>query len=116
MRKAMNVLAVLALACSIATLTRADDKTMTWVGWISDSNCAAKGANAGHKACMEKCVKEKGASYVFVDTKTKGVAKIHNQDAITDADLGMEVKVTGHKMDDGSIHIDKIMADKMSNM
>jgi uncharacterized membrane protein len=58
-------------------------------------------------------VKEKGASYVFVDTKTKAVVNIHNQDAVKDADLGVEVKVSGHKLDDGSIHIDSVMAASM---
>ncbi|HUJ29742.1 MAG TPA: hypothetical protein VLY23_00565 [Candidatus Acidoferrum sp.] len=85
-------------------------KTMTWTGWISDSMCGAKGANAGHKDCAMKCVKDKGASYVFVDTKSKKIMKIHNQDAVTEANLGMEVKVTGHVMEDGQVHVDKIAA------
>jgi len=113
MRKVVPILAILALVISIASLTYADDKTMTWTGWISDSNCAAKGAAASHKDCLAKCVKEKGASYVFVDTKTKAVVNIHNQDAVKDADLGVEVKVSGHKLDDGSIHIDSVMAASM---
>jgi hypothetical protein len=113
MRKVVPVLALLALVMSIASLTYADDKSMTWTGWISDSKCAAKGAAASHKDCMAKCVKEKGASYVFVDTKTKSVVNIHNQDAVKDDALGKEVKVTGHKMDDGSIHIDSVMAASM---
>ena len=113
MRKVVPVLAILALVISIASLTYADEKTMTWTGWISDSKCAAKGAAASHKDCAVKCVKEKGASYVFVDTKTKAVVNIHNQDAVKDDDLGKEVKVSGHKMGDGSIHIDSVMAASM---
>jgi hypothetical protein len=31
----------------------------------------------------------------------------------TDKDLGMEVEVTGHMMDDGMIHVDKIAMGKM---
>ena len=110
MRKVANVLAVLGLLMALVTVVKAQEKTMTWTGWISDSNCGAKGASAAHKACGEKCVKEKGASYVFVDSKTKTVHKIHNQDAVTADNFGMEVKVTGHAMDDGSIHIDSIAA------
>ena len=110
MRKVTNVLAVLALLCAMASVVSADGKSMTWVGWLSDSHCAAKGMSADHKACAEKCVKEKGASYVFVDTKTKTVHQIHNQDAVKDGDLGMEVKLTGHTMDDGSIHIESVAA------
>ena len=108
MRKVASVLAVLGLVLAMATLVKADEKTMTWTGWISDSACGAKGATAAHKACGEKCVKEKGASYVFVDSKTKTVHKIHNQDAVSADNFGMEVKVTGHTMEDGSIHVDSV--------
>jgi len=115
MRKAASVLAVMALVCAMVSVVSAgvvpaDEKTMTWTGWISDSHCGAKGMAADHKACAAKCVKEKGASYVFVDSKTKSVHQIHNQDAVKDSDLGTEVKLTGHTMDDGSIHVDSIMA------
>jgi hypothetical protein len=112
MRKIVNVLAVLAMVCAMVTIVKAEDKTMTWTGWISDSHCGAKGMAADHKACAEKCVKEKGASYVFVDAKTKAVFNIHNQDAVKGDDLGMEVKLTGHKMDDGALHVDSIAAAK----
>jgi hypothetical protein len=112
MRKIVNVLAVLAMVCAMVTIVKAEDKTMTWTGWISDSHCGAKGMSADHKACAEKCVKEKGASYVFVDEKTKAVFNIHNQDAVKGDDLGMEVKLTGHKMDDGALHVDSIAAAK----
>jgi len=110
MRKAVTTFAVLAmLFCTVSLKTRADDKTMSWTGWISDSHCGAKGMSADHKACAQTCVKTKGASYVFVTGADKQVVNIHNQDAIdADKDLGTEVKITGHMMDDGSVHIDKI--------
>jgi hypothetical protein len=107
-----GLLAVLFATLSLATI--ADNKTMTWTGWISDSSCGAKGANAGHKACAGTCIKEKGASWVFVNDSDKKVIAIHNQDAVkADADLGMPVKVTGHMMDDGSLHVDSIAMGKM---
>jgi hypothetical protein len=111
MKKALSTLALAALL--VATLGLAvqakSEKTMSWTGWISDSLCGAKGMFAGHKACAEKCVKEKGASWVFVNAETKAVLNIHNQDAVNaDNDLGQEVKVTGHLTDDGSLHVDKI--------
>jgi len=109
MKRALSMfglLAALVATLSLAKVTIAKD--MTWTGWISDSGCGAKGANAAHKACAEKCVKEKGASYVFVDSKTKKVYAIHNQDAITEANLGQEVKVTGMKESDGSLHVNSI--------
>lgn len=82
-------------------------KADTWTGWISDSGCGAKGATAEHKACAVKCVKG-GASYVFVNSETKDVVPIHNQDAVKESDLGQEVKVTGSLTDDKSLHIDSI--------
>lgn len=109
MRKVANVLAVLGLLMALVTVVKAQDKTMTWTGWISDSNCGAKGATAAHAGCGAKCV-NKGASYVFVDSKTKTVHQIHNQDAVSADNFGKEVKVTGHTMDDGSIHVESIAA------
>lgn len=97
-------------AMLLATLTLgapARAQSTTWTGWISDSGCGAKGANAGHKACAEKCVKEKGAKYVFVDSKTKHVIAIANQDSVADANLGQEVTVTGTREKDG-LHVDSI--------
>jgi hypothetical protein len=110
MRKAVTTFAVLAmLFCTVSLQTVADDKTMSWTGWISDSHCGAKGMSADHKACAQTCVKTKGASYVFVNGADKKVINIHNQDSIdADKDLGTEVKVTGHMMDDGSVVVDKI--------
>jgi hypothetical protein len=108
MKRALSMFGLLAvLVATIGLATKAADRT--WTGWISDSHCGAKGMSADHKACAQTCVKTKGASYVFVNGADKKVISIHNQDSIdADKDLGTEVKVTGHMMDDGSLHIDKI--------
>lgn len=103
-----GLFAMLLVTLTLGAPARAQEKTMTWTGWISDSSCAAKGANAAHKACAEKCVKDKGAKWVFVDSKTKRVLPIENQDAISDANLGQEVKVTGTRAKDGAVHVDTI--------
>jgi len=108
MKRAFTVLAVLAFLGVAASLIAGEGKTETWTGWLSDSSCSAKGTAAAHKDCAIKCVKEKGASWVFVNTKDKSVLKIHNQDAVKEANLGAEVKVTGHIQDDGQLHIDSI--------
>ena len=113
MKKVLSTFALFAMLLATLSLTvRAKEgSTATWAGWISDSGCAAKGMAADHKACAVKCVKEKGASWVFVNSKSKAVLNIHNQDAVSaDNDLGHEVNVTGHLMDDGSLHVDKIAA------
>jgi hypothetical protein len=109
------VLATLTLAKPSATFAQGmnSSKSMTMTGWISDSKCGAKGASADHKACAEKCIKA-GAKYVFVDSKTKMVDKISNQSAVTDANLGHEVTVTGYKTKTGLLHIDSIKESSMS--
>jgi len=110
MRKAISLLGVGTMALAMFSLVAsAADKTMSWTGWISNSTCGAKDASAAGKACTEACIK-KGATYVFVDSKSKKVIKIDNQDAVNaDADLGHEVAVTGSMMK-GSVHVDKIEA------
>ena len=116
MRKAISLIGLLAVLFTFASITAvADEKTMTWTGYISDSACGAKNAGtAAGKTCTLQCVKEKGASLVFVDSKSKKVMKIQNQDAVnTDKDLGMEVKVTGTMMEGDTIHVDKIAMGKM---
>jgi hypothetical protein len=102
-----SLLAVLLATISLAAI--ADDKTMTWSGWISDSHCGAKGMSAGHKACGITCVKTNGATWVFVNSKDQKVLPIKNQDAVdADKNLGQEVKVTGHVNADGTLQVDSI--------
>jgi len=99
----------LALAPVFGVLTAAEDKNVSMKGWISDTHCGAKGMTAEHKDCAEKCVKGMGAKFVFVDSDKK-VVQIHNQDAVKDTDPGHPVTVTGHLMEDNSLHIDRIEA------
>jgi hypothetical protein len=109
MKKVLSMigLAVLAIA-TLSVSAHASTKDKTYTGWISDSSCGAKGASASHAACGVKCVKEKGASWVFVNSK-KSVIKIDNQDAInSDNDLGHQVKVTGHMNADGTMHVTSV--------
>ena len=116
MRKIISLVGLLAMVLTIAGITiAADEKTMTWTGYISDSACGAKNAGtAAGKQCTSQCVKEKGASYVFVDAKSKKVLKIHNQDIVySDKDLGMTVDVTGHMMEGDMVQVDKIAMGKM---
>lgn len=66
----------------------------SWTGYISDSACGAKGANEKHAACAEKCVKEKGAKYVFVNDADHKVYAIDAQDKVA-AHAGHHVTVKG---------------------
>jgi hypothetical protein len=109
MRKWVGVVALFAVVAVIGiSVAQARTPDMSWNGWIVDSSCSAKEAMWSNKACIIKCVKEKGASYVFVVSKDKKVVKIENQDAVKEDDLGMEVKVMGNLKDDGSLHISKV--------
>jgi triosephosphate isomerase len=66
----------------------------SWTGWISDSQCGVKGANAKAGECTTKCVKEHGAKYVFVNDADKKVYAIDDQDKVA-AHAGHHVTVTG---------------------
>jgi hypothetical protein len=104
MKKLVKIFALTAVMFFVVSVSA---KSETWTGWISDSGCGAKGASAGHKACALKCVKG-GKQYVFVNSPTKDVVPIHNQDAVKEDNVGMEVTVTGSLMDDKSIHVESI--------
>lgn len=109
MRKAISNLTLgAALVLALCVSTTARPESQTWTGWISDSSCAAKGTSAEHRGCALKCVRDKGAKFVFVNSESKQVVAIHNQDAVKDSDVGMEVKMTGHSMEDKSIDVESI--------
>ncbi|HEY2456855.1 MAG TPA: hypothetical protein VGI13_06110 [Candidatus Acidoferrum sp.] len=93
--------AVTALALCSAVFTMAADGS--WTGYISDSECGAKGANEKHAACAAKCVKEHGAKYVFVNDADKKVYAIDDQDKVA-AHAGHHVTVKG-SMDGDAIKL-----------
>ena len=66
----------------------------TWTGWISDSQCGAKGAHEGSGECTTKCVKERGAKYVFVNDADKKVYVVDAQDKVAEH-AGHHVTVKG---------------------
>lgn len=74
-----------------AALAMATEGTMT--GYISDSKCGAKGANAGARDCTIKCVKG-GEKYVFVNDADKKVYVVDAQDKVADH-AGHHVTVKG---------------------
>lgn len=75
-----------------AAMAMAADTSMT--GWISDSQCGAKGANAKARECTQKCVKEHNAKYVFVKDGDEKVYAIDNQAMVADH-AGHHVTVKG---------------------
>jgi len=82
--------AMAAMLFSAALSAAADG---TWTGYISDSNCGAKGANERAGQCTTKCVKE-GAKYVFVNDTDKKIYVIDAQDKVADH-AGHHVTVKG---------------------
>ncbi len=82
----------LGLALCAGFLTFAADGT--WTGYISDSQCGAKGAMEGQAECTTKCVKEHGAKYVFVNDADKRIYAIDAQDKVA-PHAGHHVTVTG---------------------
>src|SRR5207248_21890 len=88
----LRIATITAVTLFAAAMTMAADGS--WTGWISDSNCGAKGANAKAGECTTKCVKEKGAKYVFVNDADQKVYAIDAQDKVA-AHAGHHVTVKG---------------------
>jgi hypothetical protein len=91
----------------VASMALADDmaKSTSINGWISDSQCGVKGANAAGADCTKKCL-EKGAKMVVVTDGDQKVLMVDNQDALKGHE-GHHVTVTGHVNGD-SIHIESV--------
>src|ERR1035438_10360198 len=77
MKKLLLVCAVFSMFFLMVATVWADDmgKAETVKGWVSDSKCGVKGANAKAEECTKKCIAE-GASMVFVTDKDKKVPAI----------------------------------------
>jgi hypothetical protein len=100
-----KVLLVIGLyLCCMTGLAFAKDQT--WDGWISDSKCGAKGANASHEACAKKCIGA-GEKPVFVSDKDQKVVQVSNPDALQEH-IGHHVQVSGTMDKDGTMHVDKV--------
>jgi hypothetical protein len=101
--KKLGVLTVLAsFVIALAMVASAADSE-TVNGWIADSKCGAKGANASAEACTKKCLAA-GAKMVVVTDKDQKVLTVDNPDALKGHE-GHHVAVTGHVMGD-SIHVE----------
>jgi hypothetical protein len=92
--------------CSMMAM--AAPKDSSWDGWISDSKCGVKGANAAHAACAKKCIAS-GEKPVLVTDKDQKVVAIENPAAVAGHE-GEHVKVTGTLTGSGSLHVDNVTA------
>src|SRR5713226_9307384 len=105
-----NVLLICLALCMVflmvAVVSAADkDKSETVNGWVSDSKCGAKGANAGAEACTKKCLAA-GEKIVIVTDKDQKVLMVDNLDTLKGHE-GHHIAVTGH-MGKDSIHVDSM--------
>ena len=103
MRKIVLLLLAFALILLVASVSFAADTTVN--GWISDSKCGAKGANASAEACTKKCIGA-GASPVVVTDKDQKVLEVDNPDSLKDH-YGHHVAVTGTVTGD-KIHVNSV--------
>jgi hypothetical protein len=104
MRTYLLLLVAGALIVSMASVSFAGD-AQTVNGWVSDSKCGVKGANADAAACTKKCIAA-GASPVVVTDKDQKVLAVDNPDALKGHE-GHHVAVTGH-IDGDKIHVDSL--------
>ena len=104
MRKLLLILVVLCVAFMMVGVSFAADAS-TVNGYVSDSKCGAKGANAGAAECTKKCL-QAGAKMVVVTDGDQKVLTVDNPDKLTGHE-GHHVAVTGTVKGD-SIHVDSV--------
>ena len=104
MRKILLLLLAGAFVVSVASVSFAGD-AQTVNGWVADSKCGVKGANAGAEACTKKCIAAGASPVVVTDTDQK-VLTVENPDALKEH-YGHHVAVTGH-IDGDKIHVESV--------
>jgi hypothetical protein len=105
--KRISLLSVALLVVSMVAW--AAPKDQSYSGWISDSKCGAKGANADHAACAKKCVAA-GEKPVMVADNDQKVMPIDNPDAVK-GQIGQHVKVSASMTSSGALHVDKVQTE-----
>jgi hypothetical protein len=104
MRKLLLICLAVCVLFMVVGVTFAADAT-TVNGYVADSKCGAKGANAGAAECTKKCLKE-GAKMVVVTDEDQKVLTVDNPKKLTGHE-GHHVAVTG-KVSGDSIHVDSV--------
>ena len=104
MRKSLLLLLAGALILMVASVSFAAD-AQTVNGWVSDSKCGVKGANATSAECTKKCIAAGASAVVVTDTDQKVLA-VDNPEALKGHE-GHHVAVTGH-IDGDKIHVDSV--------
>src|SRR2546426_839501 len=83
MKKLLLFCLILSITFLYVAVVFADEaaKSETVNGWVSDSKCGAKGANAGAEACTKKCIAA-GEKPVVVSDADQRVYSVENPDAL----------------------------------
>jgi hypothetical protein len=108
MKKSLVVLLVLTLVLVVVAVAKEGAVN----GWVVDSKCGAKMANANGADCVKKCLAA-GAKLAFVPDGTQDVLIVDNPDSLKGHE-GHHVAVTGNTdKDKKTIHVDsfKMVAD-----
>jgi len=109
MKKLLVVLLLLMLVLVVAAVAK---EASAVNGWVVDSMCGAKMANAKGADCVKKCLAA-GAKVAFVPDGTQEVLIVDNPDKLKGHE-GHHVAVTGNTdKDKKTIHVDsfKMVAD-----
>ncbi len=102
MKKLLVVLLVLTLVLVVAAVAKEGAAVN---GWVVDSKCGAKMANANSADCVKKCLAA-GAKLAFVPDGTQDVLIVDNPDKLKGHE-GHHVAVTGNTdKDKKTIHVD----------
>lgn len=108
MKRILTLLTVVALALAGLAPVYAGDAAAagatTLKGWIVDSDCGAKNANASGSQCAKDCIKKGAKAVLSADGK---IYKLSDQ-KLAVAHAGSEVEVTGTVDKDGNIKVEKI--------
>ena len=110
MKRFISMVSVFAFALALSSVAFAGDKAAAptaMTGWIVDSFCGAKNANAEGQGCAKDCYKKGAKLELVADGKTY---QISDQKAAAEH-LGHEVVITG-TLDKDTIKVDKIEAAK----
>jgi type 1 fimbria pilin len=105
MKKVLISCAAVSVVFFMVAIASAADKTSTVNGYVTDSMCGAKGASAGHAACMTKCL-GKGAKAVIVTDGDEKIVNVDNPDVLKGHE-GHHVAVTGAMTGD-TMHVDSV--------
>ncbi len=95
MKKLVTRVLLVAFVIGLASFALAGDMAEgSWTGFVTDTQCGAKGAKAEHASCAAKCVKEHGAKYALYTAADKQVWILSNQEEAAKM-AGKEVVVKG---------------------